>query len=99
LFKTEKIADVLAKDPTPSTDHLVGFYPLLLDLSTMERNIPSTWILPSEHDRIFTDAIVGEVEDDDAQKSVDDDDLDDAVEITSRDLAKRCLELIGREIR
>jgi hypothetical protein len=63
----------------------------------MERNIPSTWIHPLEHDRIFTDSLVLQVGD--AQKSIDDNDLDDSVEITSRDLAKRCLKLIGRDIR
>jgi len=59
----------------------------------MERNIPSTWILPSEYDIIFVD-VANEVNG--TNKSAEDE--HDCVEVTSRELAKRCLELIGREM-
>ena len=59
----------------------------------MERNVPSTWILPSEYDLIFVD-VANEVNG--TEESGQDE--DDCVEVTSRDLAKRCLELIGREM-
>jgi hypothetical protein len=77
---------------TPSSSHLVGFYPLLLDLSFMEHSVPSTWIYPSEHHRIFSDVGQAKV---DGVSEVDDE--SELVEVTSKDLIKRCLELIGRE--
>ena len=80
-----------AKD-TASSNHLVGFYPLLLDLSFVEHSIPSTWIYPSEQYRLFSD--VGQVKVDEVSELDNESEL---VEVTSKDLAKRCLELIGRE--
>jgi hypothetical protein len=58
----------------------------------MEHSIPSTWIYPSEHHRIFSD--VGPANGDEASEV---DEKGEIVEVTSKDLVKRCLELIGRE--
>jgi len=58
----------------------------------MEHSIPSTWIYPSEQYRIFSD--VGQANGDETS-GVDNE--GEIVELTSKDLAKRCLELIGRE--
>jgi len=58
----------------------------------MEHSVPSTWIYPSEHHRIFSD--VGQVKVDEVSQL---DNGSELVEVTSKELAKRCLELIGRE--
>jgi hypothetical protein len=71
---------------------LVGFYPLLLDLSFMEHSVPSTWIYPSEHHRIFTEVAKAK-----GDEVLIVDNESELVEVTSKDLVKRCLELIGRE--
>jgi hypothetical protein len=47
------------------------------------------WITSREYDRLLSDA---------GSDGLEDDDEGDLVEITSRDLTKRCLELIGREM-
>jgi hypothetical protein len=87
-------ADLLADktNNTPSSNYLTGFYPLLLDLSFMEHSVPSTWIYPSEHHRIFSDD--GQAKGDEVSEVDHESEL---VEVPSKDLAKRCLELIGRE--
>lgn len=77
---------------TSSRSHLIQFYPLLLDISFLEHGVPSTWISPSEYDSFFVDSPKETVNSQSSSWSVD-----DFVEITARDLARRCLELIGRE--
>lgn len=56
----------------------------------MEHSAPSMWILPAEHSRIFSDDGAG-------AEALEVGDEGELVEVTSKDLAKRCLELIGRE--
>jgi len=77
---------------TPSSSHLIGFYPLLLDLSCIEHSVPSTWMNQSEHHRIFSS--VGQAKVDEASEVDVESEL---VEVTSKDLVKRCLELIGQQ--
>jgi hypothetical protein len=77
---------------TSSRSHLIRFYPLLLDISFLEHGIPSTWISPTEYDLLFVDSPGEAVNGQSGSWSAD-----DFVEITARDLARRCLELIGRE--
>ena len=93
LFTQRRQADPIADkvNDASSSGHLLGFYPLLLDLSFMKHSIPSMWICPSEHHRIFSDVGQGKV---DGSSTVDESGL---IEVTSKDLAKRCLELIGLE--
>jgi hypothetical protein len=92
--QAESISDKVNK-PT-SSSHLVGFYPLLLDLSFMEHSVPSMWIYPSEHQRIFSDVAFTKV-DEHVKEAPEIEDENQVVEVTSKDLAKKCLELIGRE--
>jgi hypothetical protein len=77
---------------TSSRSHLIQFYPLLLDISFLEHGVPSTWISPTEYDILFVDSPGEAVNGQSGSWSAD-----DFVEITARDLARRCLELIGRE--
>jgi hypothetical protein len=80
----------------PSSNHLTGFYPLLLDLSFMEHSVPSMWIYSSEHHRIFSDVAQARTHEvvSESPEIVHGNELP---EVTSKDLVKRCLELIGRE--
>jgi hypothetical protein len=92
--QAEILADKVNNTPSPS--HLVRFYPLLLDLSFMEHSVPSMWINPSEHHRIFSDVAQTKV-DEHVIEGPEIEDGNQFVEVTSKDLAKKCLELNGRE--
>jgi hypothetical protein len=90
---------------TSNRSHLFHFYPLLLEVAFSNGPVPSMWLFPSEYRSLFVDSsdhadadgtseIVEEVEGDD----VDARDGADLIEISVKDLARRCLELVGSEM-
>ncbi|WVR08607.1 hypothetical protein IAU60_005662 [Kwoniella sp. DSM 27419] len=92
---------------TSSRWHLFRFYPLLLEMSFISSPTPSMWIFPSEHAHIFglpaVPSIEGLSESENSSSSVRDTDVDagdgeDLIEVNAKDLARRCLELIGEEL-
>jgi len=94
--------------------HLFHFYPLLLQISFLRGCIPSMWIFPSEHARLFASIPVDADEDgvregekaespDGGEGAMDGNGVNagdggDLIEVSARDLARRCLELIGEEM-
>ncbi|WVF67919.1 hypothetical protein IAT40_002681 [Kwoniella sp. CBS 6097] len=92
--------------------HLFYFYPLLLEFSFIPSPTPSMWIFPSEHAELFglpapvptlslslsastSHAAAGELSE---GEQVDAGDGGDLIEVNAKDLARRCLELIGEEM-
>jgi hypothetical protein len=90
--------------------HLFHFYPVLLEMSFTRCRLPSMWIFPAEHAKLFglpeesTGADVeadgdGDGEDGQSGKNgVSAGDGADLIEVNARDIARRCLELIGEEM-
>lgn len=70
--------------------HLFRHYKLLLELAFVPVQLPSTWMLPSEQARLFSNGS--------ADETIDVGDDTDLVEVSARDLARRCLELVGDEL-
>lgn len=65
--------------------------------------MPSMWVFPDERRQIFEgvkdeEHPNGVVANGDGEKGIDAGDGGDLIEISGRDLARRCLELIGEEI-
>lgn len=97
---------------TSSRAHLFSLYPLLLDLSFHPGPIPSMWIFPDEHRRLFETSPEAEEPfeelDGVSDLRIDEEPIDrlgrdagdggDLIEVTARDLARRCLELVGIEL-
>ncbi|ODN82823.1 hypothetical protein L202_01090 [Cryptococcus amylolentus CBS 6039] len=86
-----------------SRAHLFQFYASLLELSSNVDHTPSIWLLPSEHARLFeqsTEVEDGAVETREGEGDGSDNvgDGEGLIEVTARDLATRCLELIGQEL-
>jgi len=89
---------------------LFRFYPLLLEVAFLDGHIPSMWMFPDEHAKLYatmspTESNVGDGETVDHQTSgvevngmIDAGDGGDLIEVTARDLARRCLEIVGAEI-
>jgi len=90
---------------------LFRFYPLLLEVAFLQDHVPSMWIFPNEHARLYDlqlpDAQTNETT---AEKSGEEGGRDrvegminagdggDLIEVTARDLARRCLEIVGEEM-
>jgi hypothetical protein len=62
----------------------------------MEHSVPSIWMLSAEYDRIFSDASRDTTGISGTPASTIDDESG-MIEVTSKDLAQRCLDLIWRE--
>lgn len=82
---------------TSSRAHLFHFYPLLLELSFSRCPLPSMWVFPAEHAKLFSlpepnDQANGEI------GEVDAGDGCGLIEVNARDITRRCLELIGEEM-
>ncbi len=73
---------------------LLHFYPILLELSFLRTTLPSMWIFPSEHARLFS---LPQLENE-PNGVFDAGDGGDLIEVNARDIARRCLELIGKEM-
>ena len=92
--------------------HLFHFYSVLLDLAFLRAPLPSMWMFPSEHATLFGLTIETQVPDTGAERAaqegssteanggpeLDAGDGDELIEVGARDMAKRCLELIGEEM-
>ena len=91
-----------------SRAHLFHLYPLLLELSFVQAPLPSIWVFPSEYAQLL--AVPGSAEtgarglvNGDRQVDEDADGYDagdgaDLIKVDARDLARRCLELVGEEM-
>ncbi|KAK4688854.1 hypothetical protein P7C73_g1265, partial [Tremellales sp. Uapishka_1] len=79
--------------------HLLLFYSLLLQISFLRTTLPTMWIFPSEYSVLFGQPLP-EVENRDSfdEINIDAGDGGDLLEINARDIARRCLELIGEEM-
>ena len=89
---------------------LFRFYPLLLEVAFLDGHIPSMWMFPDEHAKLYdatspTESNVSDGETVDHQTSgaevngiMDVRDGGDLIEVTARDLARRCLEIVGAEM-
>ncbi|WVO17542.1 hypothetical protein L204_105237 [Cryptococcus depauperatus] len=83
--------------------HLFQFYPLLLKLCSTQDHMPSLWVLPSEqvelfdseYERVGNNVETGELQ---QEEDVDAGDGQDLIEVNAKDLARRCLEVIGVEL-
>lgn len=79
---------------------LSRFYPYLLEIATSntERCLPTVWVLPSEYARLFS--LSPHTSEMNGDEIVEEDagDGDDLIEVSAKDLARRCLELIGLEL-
>ncbi|WVQ85868.1 hypothetical protein IAT38_008036 [Cryptococcus sp. DSM 104549] len=88
--------------------HLLQFYPILLEFSFIQSHMPSMWIFPSEQAQLFghhEQPADGEDFGETRQKGENgrEEGLDAGngeylVEVNARELARRCLELIGSEL-
>ncbi|WOO78809.1 Protein MON2 [Vanrija pseudolonga] len=86
-----------------SRAHLFAYYPLLLELAFVPAHLPAMWILPSEHVRLFAGVeprVNGERGEGEDSEDGEEDARDgtDLIEVSARDLARRCLELVGLEL-
>ena len=79
---------------------LFKFYPLLLELAFLSATSPRMWLLPSEHNFLYGSADGEGEADAETEKAVgiSAGDAKDMIEVDARDLAKRCLELVGQEM-
>jgi hypothetical protein len=90
---------------------LFRFYPLLLEVAFLQAHVPSMWMFPDEHAKLYdlpslTHQTNGgsednATEDDDVVRVdgvIDAGDGGDLIEVTARDLARRCLEIVGEEM-
>ncbi|WWD20641.1 hypothetical protein CI109_105117 [Kwoniella shandongensis] len=95
MSSTKPGSDTLAAVyKTSSRSHLFHFYPLLLEFSFIQNQMPSMWIFPSEQAKLFDLPSLSQGENDE----VDAGDGGDLIEVNARELARRCLELIGVEM-
>ncbi|ADV19956.1 hypothetical protein I305_00461 [Cryptococcus gattii E566] len=82
--------------------HLLQFYPLLLDLSFAQDYMPSLWVTLSEQAELLGTSVpeleIGREDALDEPGSQLDAEDEELVEVNAKDLAKRCLELIGLEM-
>ncbi|WVQ95482.1 hypothetical protein IAU59_002579 [Kwoniella sp. CBS 9459] len=97
---------------TSSRWHLFYFYPLLLQFSFIASPTPSMWIFPSEHSELFGLSAPSSLSpssstpglstvqpfNEEENEEVNAGDGGDLIEVTAKDLARRCLELIGEEM-
>lgn len=107
---TSAVAPLLKAASTTSTRaHLFTLYSQLLELSFFSGPVPTMWIFPAEHKHLFEDPAESpalpngsgdRIEDDEAEDQLEMNagDGGDLLEVTARDLARRCLELIGVEL-
>lgn len=72
--------------------HLFKYYSLLLELAFVPAHLPSMWVLPSEHVLLFTN------DEETCDEAVNTGDGAELIEVSARDLARRCLELVGVEL-
>lgn len=72
--------------------HLFQYYPLILEIAFVPATLPSMWIRPDEHARLF--GLDGDGAEADAPR-----DGTDLIEVSARDLARRALALVGEELR
>lgn len=92
---------------------LFRFYPLLLEVAFLNGHMPSMWMFPDEHAKLYdlplvnrlvdgegeTEAGAGQADGVDKEGGViDAGDGGDLIEVTARDLARRCLEIVGEEM-
>ncbi|OXM81823.1 hypothetical protein C364_00796 [Cryptococcus neoformans Bt63] len=80
--------------------HLLPFYPLLLDLSFAQDHMPSLWVTLSERSELLetsvSDSVIGQGDAvDETESQLVDAEEEELIEVNAKDLAKRCLELIG----
>ncbi|OCF58554.1 hypothetical protein L486_04587 [Kwoniella mangroviensis CBS 10435] len=93
---------------TSPRSHLFHLYPLLLQFSFLSHT-PSMWIFPSEHSQLFglspresqeepeSSPARGEERHEDEEQQMNAGDGGDLIEVSAGQLARRCLELIGKE--
>jgi len=62
----------------------------------MEHSVPSMWIQPAEYERVFSGAVDAKSDETGKGGHVE---MDDHVEVTSKDMTKRCLELLAHDRR
>lgn len=67
----------------------------MLELSFSRSTLPSMWIFPTEHAELFNLPPPQE----EPGGTVDAGDGGDLIEVNAKDIARRCLELIGEEMR
>lgn len=89
---------------------LFRFFPLLLEVAFLDGHTPSMWMFPDEHAKLYdttspTESTDHEGETVDHQTRgaeaggmMDAGDGGDLIEVTARDLARRCLEIVGAEM-
>ncbi|OCF31812.1 hypothetical protein I316_06619 [Kwoniella heveanensis BCC8398] len=85
--------------------HLFYFYPLLLEFSFIPSPTPSMWLFPSEHAALFSpsSSTAPRTSGESANPPTGDEEVDagdggELIEVNAKDLARRCLELIGEEM-
>ncbi|KAK8850458.1 hypothetical protein IAR55_004376 [Kwoniella newhampshirensis] len=81
---------------TSARSHLFYFYPILLEFSFIQNQMPSMWIFPSEQAKLFD---LPDREDfPDGEEQLNAGDGGNLIEVTAKELARRSLELIGVEM-
>ena len=80
-----------------SRAHLFRFYPLLLEVAFLRGYVPSMWLFPDEHAKVFGIPTANGTSDTE-EDVMDAGDGGDLVEVSAKDLARRCLEVISGEM-
>ncbi|KAG6810738.1 hypothetical protein H0H92_010542 [Tricholoma furcatifolium] len=83
----QTIADAVKRS---TTAHLFHFYPVLLEIASIPRKLPSTWVAPTK-----APSSTGPFANGDAKT---DSEKQDVVELDTRTLARTCLREIGKEM-
>ena len=97
----------ISKEATAMT--LSRFYPFLVQVLSFDRCIPVMWVLPSEYIRLFPSPNLsagtngdypenGSDMDGEVASSEDVGDGSELLEVSARDLARRCLEIVGDQL-
>jgi hypothetical protein len=88
LTPSELVADAVKRS---SVAHLFQFYPVLCEIASIPRPTPSAWVLPNSHTKVGAGLNGTNVEEGTGN-------VDWAVRLDARSLARACLKEIGKEM-